>query len=160
MGRVWLCTGRIAEHPLLLESEGVGLSSFEELCYYLYWNAELVGESFYNERLCQWLEEELGLAALASSLRRGIEQERSGCWCMEQILQAGGYYGSAELENALLTASENRCRALLAQSAINDSASLAMSVDRLSHVAPLGKPYYHKILAAYADNAAKTIERW
>ena len=72
MGRVWLCTGRIAEHPLLLESEGVGLSSFEELCYYLYWNAELVGESFYNERLCQWLEEELGLAALASSLRRGI----------------------------------------------------------------------------------------
>lgn len=63
-------------------------------------------------------------------------------------------------ENALLTASENRCRALLAQSAINDSASLAMSVDRLSKVAPLGKPYYHKILAAYADNAAKTIERW
>ena len=63
-------------------------------------------------------------------------------------------------ENALLTASENRCRAILANSAINDTASLAMSVDRLSHVAPLGKPYYHKILAAYADNAAKTIERW
>ena len=58
-------------------------------------------------------------------------------------------------ENALLTASENRCRALLAQ-----SASLAMSVDRLSKVAPLGKLYYHKIFAAYADNAAKTIERW
>lgn len=63
-------------------------------------------------------------------------------------------------ENALLAASENRCRALLAQSAISDTASLSMSVDRLSHVAPLGKPYYHKILAAYADNAAKMIERW
>lgn len=63
-------------------------------------------------------------------------------------------------ENALLTASENRCRAILANSAINDTASLAMSVDRLSHVAPLGRPYYQKILAAYADNAAKTIERW
>ncbi len=63
-------------------------------------------------------------------------------------------------ENALLTASQNRCRALLAQSAINDTASLAMSVDRLSHVAPLGRPYYQKILAAYADNAAKTIQRW
>lgn len=63
-------------------------------------------------------------------------------------------------ENALLTASENRCRALLTQSAMNDAASLAMSVDRLSHVAPLGKPYYQKFLAAYADNAAKTIERW
>jgi len=63
-------------------------------------------------------------------------------------------------ENALLTASENRCRALLANSAMNDAASLAMSVDRLSHVAPSGKLYYQKILAAYADNAAKTIERW
>lgn len=63
-------------------------------------------------------------------------------------------------ENALLAASENRCRALLAHSAINDTASIAMTVDRLSHVAPLGKPYYHKILAAYADNAAKMIERW
>lgn len=63
-------------------------------------------------------------------------------------------------ENALLTASENRCRAILANSAMNDTASLAISVDRLSKVAPLGRPYYQKILAAYADNAAKTIERW
>lgn len=63
-------------------------------------------------------------------------------------------------ENALLTASENRCRAILANSAINDTASLAMSVDRLSHIAPLGKPYYQDALATYAKAATKTIERW
>lgn len=63
-------------------------------------------------------------------------------------------------ENAVLAASENRCRALLAQSAINDTASIAMSVDRLAHVAPAGKFYYQKIMAAYADAATRTIERW
>ena len=103
MGRVWLCTGRIAEHPLLLESEGVGLSSFEELCYYLYWNAELVGESFYNERLCQWLEEELGETELSVEIRTGIAQEESGCWCLERILDAGGFYSQAERQRVLQT---------------------------------------------------------
>jgi len=103
MGRVWLCTGRIAEHPLLLESEGVGLSSFEELCYYLYWNAELVGESFYNERLCQWLEEELGETELSVEIRAGIAQEESGCWCLERILDAGGFYSQAERQRVLQT---------------------------------------------------------
>ncbi|MCI9004569.1 MAG: hypothetical protein HFH39_04890 [Lachnospiraceae bacterium] len=103
MGRVWLCTGRIAEHPLMLESEGVGLSSFEELCYYLYWNAELVGESFYNERLCQWLEEELGETELSVEIRAGIAQEESGCWCLERILEAGGFYNQAERQRVLQT---------------------------------------------------------
>lgn len=104
MGRIWLCEEETAKRPFLLEEEGRRLYSFEELCYYLYQNTGVLEESFFNEKLCQWLEEELGLAALAGSLRGGIEQERSGCWCMEQILQAGGYYNSAELENALLTA--------------------------------------------------------
>ena len=63
-------------------------------------------------------------------------------------------------ENALLAASENRCRAMLAQSAINDTASIAMSVDRLASLAPSGKPYYQSFLSAYADTATRTIERW
>lgn len=63
-------------------------------------------------------------------------------------------------ENALIEASENRCRALLAQSAINDTASIAMAVDRLSCVAPEGRPYYQRILRAYAETTAHKIERW
>lgn len=63
-------------------------------------------------------------------------------------------------ENAVLTVSENRCRAILAQSAINDTASIAMSVNRLSHLAPGSEFYLRKIMAAYADAATRTIERW
>lgn len=101
MGRVWLCTGKIAEHPLALEEEGIGLYSLEELCYYLYWNAELVEESFFNEKLCRWLEEELGEGELSQEIRAGIDREESGCWCMEQILSFGGFYSQEELQQVL-----------------------------------------------------------
>ncbi len=101
MGRVWLCAGKIAERPLCLEVEGVSFYSLEELCYYLYQNAELVGESFFNEGLCQWLEEELGEARLAQDIRGGIDREESGCWCLGQILEAGGFYGQEELQKVL-----------------------------------------------------------
>lgn len=63
-------------------------------------------------------------------------------------------------ENALIKASEDRCRALLAQTAINDVASIAMVIDRLSCIAPEGRPYYQRILKAYAETAAHKIERW
>ncbi len=101
MGRVWLCTGKIAEHPLVLEGEGAGVYSLEELCYYLYWNAELVGECFFNEKLCQWLEEELGEGGLSQEIRAGIDREESGCWCIRQILSFGGFYSQGELQQVL-----------------------------------------------------------
>ncbi len=104
MSKVWLCEQKIAEHPLFLEEAGADLYSFEELCYYLYQNTGTLEESFFNEKLCQWLEEEIGQLDLSACLRQGIAQERSGCWCMEQILLAGGFYHSKELEDALKTA--------------------------------------------------------
>lgn len=104
MGRVWLCEESTAEHPFYLEEEGKHISSFEELCLYLYQNTGTLAESFYNEKLCQWIGQELGLEALSMRLQQGIRQERSGCWCMGQILQAGGFYNSKEIEAALVTA--------------------------------------------------------
>ncbi len=104
MGKIWLCEEKIAEHPFFLEEAGVDLYSFEELCYYLYENTGTLEESFFNEKLCLWLEQEIGQIELCARLRRGIDQEKSGCWCMEQILQAGGFYNSKELEDALKTA--------------------------------------------------------
>lgn len=100
MSKVWLCQEPLAKQPLKVKT-GVSLYSFEELCYYLYQNAETLEESFYNEILCQWLTKELGKAALAARLEKGLEQEKSGCWFMEQILQEGGFHNSQELEHAV-----------------------------------------------------------
>ncbi|MFG6383226.1 MAG: hypothetical protein K1V96_03080 [Lachnospiraceae bacterium] len=102
--RVWLCEEPVAKHPLFLEEERLNLYSFEELCFYLYQNTGVIEESFFNERLFQWLEQETNKENLALLLRRGIEQERSGCWCMRQILKSSGYYSSLELKETLKTA--------------------------------------------------------
>lgn len=101
MGKVWLCEEKTAEHPFFLEEECKNLYSFEELCYYLYENTGIVTESFFNEKLCQWLEMEVGQEKLSRCIREGIRREQNGCWCMEQILRAGGYYNSVEIKEAL-----------------------------------------------------------
>lgn len=104
MSRVWICEEITAEHPLFLEEERMNLYSFEELCCYLYQNTGVLEESFFHEKLCQWLEQEIGKQELSQILREGIRQERSGCWCMEQILKDGGFYNSEELQLVLNTA--------------------------------------------------------
>lgn len=100
MGRVWLCEYQMARRPLIVNA-GISLYSFEELCYYLYQNVESVEESFYNELLCQWLAKELDRQELAHKLLEGLEQEKSGCWCLEQILNEGGFYNIEEMNNVL-----------------------------------------------------------
>lgn len=96
MSRMWICEGRLAGRPLAVNA-GISLYSLEELCYYLYQNAEAVEESFYNEELCRWLSEEIGMEKLAVSLQDGIEAGRNGGWCMEQILAASGLYSQREI---------------------------------------------------------------
>ncbi|MEY8391892.1 hypothetical protein D3Z36_02890 [Lachnospiraceae bacterium] len=103
MSRVWLCRYPVAKHPLKVKT-GVNLYSFEELCYYLYQNAETVEESFYNEILCQWLAQEIRNQELAQRLSQGLLQEQGGCWFMEQILMEGGLQDSQEIEQAVRVA--------------------------------------------------------
>ncbi|MCI8299634.1 MAG: hypothetical protein HFI69_04665 [Lachnospiraceae bacterium] len=100
MSRVWLCQYPVAKHPLKVKT-GVNLYSFEELCYYLYQNAEAVEESFYNEILCQWLEQEIRNQELARRLSEGLQEEQGGCWFIEQILKDGGLQDSQEIEQAV-----------------------------------------------------------
>ena len=100
MSRVWLCQDPLAEQPYIV-NKNISLYSFEELCYYLFQNAESVEESFFNGMLCQWLSEELGKKKLAKRLSDGMELEKSGSWCMEQILRAGGFYRIQDIEQAL-----------------------------------------------------------
>ena len=44
MSRVWLCQDPLAEQPYIV-NKNISLYSFEELCYYLFQNAESVEES-------------------------------------------------------------------------------------------------------------------
>ena len=98
MGKIWICCGKTAGIPFFLEEQSLHLYSLEELCYYLYQNAEVIEESFFDEKLLEWLESELELTGLCEKLREGMAQEKSGFWCMGVILWESGYYTRQEVE--------------------------------------------------------------
>lgn len=68
--------------------------------------------------------------------------------------------GSIMLQDAMLEVGHDRCRALLAQSALQNAGALAAMATRLCSIAPHGSEHYHAIVDAYARNAAEQIERW
>lgn len=68
--------------------------------------------------------------------------------------------GSLMLQDAMLRAANDHCRAMLAQAALEHTGSLAVMTARLGSIAPRGREYYGDILEAYARKAAESVERW
>lgn len=68
--------------------------------------------------------------------------------------------GRLMLQDAMLEAGYDKCRALLTQSAMENTATLAAMTAQLSQVAPHASIYYTALLDAYARKAVEEIERW
>lgn len=68
--------------------------------------------------------------------------------------------GSLMLQDAMLQAGNDHCRALLAQTAMEHAGALAVMAGRLSKMAPQGSQYYPAVLAAYAEKAVENVRRW
>ena len=72
-----LCRTKPAAAPFYIENISTNIYSIEELCFYLYNNLYLVDETILNEKLCEWLQIELGLTALSKKVRGLLEQKVS-----------------------------------------------------------------------------------
>lgn len=68
--------------------------------------------------------------------------------------------GSLMLQEAMLQAGNDHCRALLAQTAMEHAGALAVMAGRLNSIAPHGSQYYQAVLAAYAEKSIEQIRRW
>lgn len=68
--------------------------------------------------------------------------------------------GSMMLQEAMLQAGNDHCRALLAQTAMEHTGALAMMAGRLSSIAPHGRQYYQEVIAAYAEKSISQIRRF
>lgn len=68
--------------------------------------------------------------------------------------------GRLMLQDAMLEAGYDKCRALLTQSAMENTATLAAMTAQLSQVAPHASVYYTALLDAYARKAIEQVERW
>lgn len=75
MSKLILCKGRLAENPYYIVGLGMNVYSIEELCYYFVRDAYILDNDIMDEKLCDYISDELKLEeigdALKSLLRRG-----------------------------------------------------------------------------------------
>lgn len=72
MSNVILCLGKYATTPYFVTESCIHLFSIEELCFFVYNNAFLLDDSFVNDKLADWIENELELKNIADTLRTVI----------------------------------------------------------------------------------------
>ncbi len=91
-----LCSKR-AEKPFYYEKLDMHLWSLQELCYVLYHYPVLVPEDFVDQKLLQWLREELELPQLAERLDQLRHAGADLDTLMLRIQRDGNYYTEREL---------------------------------------------------------------
>lgn len=97
MSGYYLCRTARARHPYYIESIDINIYSIEELCYYLSENVYLIDETIINQKLCDWLGEELGLVRLQKILTRLLERGEESVNFVIPIFQECGYLKEPQL---------------------------------------------------------------
>ena len=97
MGQAVICQNRRTKTAYMVEQTGVNLYSLEELAFFLYHNICLVDQGFFDERLCRWLEQELGCGDLAKRIRKGTASGGNLTNLVISVVGASDLYDSREL---------------------------------------------------------------
>lgn len=72
-----LCQVRKAKHPYYIESISTEIFTIEELCFYFQHNVYLIDETIINEKLCDWIRDELGLKKLYRKVYEQLDNQES-----------------------------------------------------------------------------------
>lgn len=97
MGSIILCHKKKARQAYEISQVHRRIYTIEELCFYLCNHLYLIDYTIMNSRLCDWLEEELGLSELAEILRQSLNQNGSPEQFAMTILAHSSIYTTAEL---------------------------------------------------------------
>lgn len=92
-----LCLLPQAKKPYYIENIRMNIYSLEELCFYLYNNACLIDESLLNERLLDWLRDELGLTRLYRQLYDQLEKKDGTGFLVLPIFREAGYLSTSAM---------------------------------------------------------------
>lgn len=101
MGKLILCTGKIADQPYVFKTTKVAIRSMEELCYYIYHNVETISDDLYQLELIQFIREELGLAQRADYLEELIRKKVGIKDLVVSLLCSADYYDKNEINRLL-----------------------------------------------------------
>lgn len=92
-----LCRQEKVTKPFFVEEMGIRLYSSQELCYVIYNHPLLVLDGFVDERLIEFLRDELNLGFLALKLERWKKSGENPDEMLMIILAECDYYNSAEI---------------------------------------------------------------
>lgn len=92
-----LCRQEPVTHPFYFEELGVRLFSSQELCYVIYHNPLLVLDKFVNQRLIDFIRDDLDMALLAAKLVNMQQEEEEDEELLVTILHECDYYCGAEI---------------------------------------------------------------
>lgn len=105
MGNVIICQTQEGKQPYIFENARIEVYSYEELCYYIYYNIPMLDENTITEKLLQWISEELNLSELEEKIREQIES-RNEVTLYQTILGYRSYFTKQEIETFLLSFEE------------------------------------------------------
>lgn len=91
-----LCQVRLAKNPYYIESISTNIYSIEELCFYLQNNIYLIDQTIVNEKLCNWIKDELGLEKLYRRLYDQLDRGGSIGDFILPIFKEIGYLSHSE----------------------------------------------------------------
>lgn len=116
MSDLILCVGKLSENPYYIVGLGMNIYSLEELCYYLVQNAYILDNDIMDEKLCEYIYEELDLKEIGIELNNLLKRKASLGEFVTRLLQLAGYLPEEELreikqvlvDNASLSFSKKR----------------------------------------------------
>ncbi len=97
MSGLILC-GKQSDEPFYIESTGTNVYSIEELSYYLYNNIFLIGKEFFNDKLLDYLSEQLNMKSLAGKVKYLIDHRGTFPELMMLVIKSASYYNAQELD--------------------------------------------------------------
>ena len=92
-----LCRNAPAQKPYYIEAVGLYIYSIEELCFYLHENIYLLDQTIINERLCDWIRDELGMKRLYRQLYDQLEKGESIAAFILPIFREIGYLNASQM---------------------------------------------------------------
>lgn len=116
MSKLILCKGRLSENPYYIVGLGMNIYSIEELCYYFVKDAYILDNDIMDEKLCDYIGEELMFPEIADTLKSLIYRGSSLGQFVTSLLDMTGYLDEEErskikqvlVDNASLGFAEKR----------------------------------------------------
>lgn len=96
-----ICTGRAGSIEYVFPETAVGVSSYEELCYYFKEHMAFYVNSLPEERLSAYISEELGLSHLGKQLYRYNNPQTDQMKYFTTLFREGSYYSEDEIKEIL-----------------------------------------------------------